>query len=170
MALENECFPDRVRRRVKENLGDEAEEFLKGLPDFGDAYQSWYSEAKALVRQVLPDRLSDFVLNQLMITVLVVGEEKELEGLSSPKAALEVLRAHSAEEALEKLGRNRRIDAVLLLERDGIPAVVEAIREDNRAHPPIFLPSGRQAPPGTRILPGEGLAELLDLLSGEVQG
>lgn len=155
---------------MKENPGDKAAEFLKGLPDFGDAYQSWYSEAKALVGQVLLDRPSDFVFNQLMITVLVVGEEKELEGLSSPKAALEVLRAHSGHEALEKLGRNRRIDAVLLLGTDGIPALVEAIREDNPAHPPIFLPRGRQAPPGARVLAGEGLLELLDLLSGEVEG
>ncbi len=105
-----------------------------------------------------------------MITVLVVGEENELEGLSSRKASVEVLTAHGAEEALEKLGRNRRIDAVLLLGRGELAAIVEAIREDNPAHPPIFLPSGRQAPPGARILPGEGLAELLDLLSGEVEG
>ena len=30
------------------------------LPSFKDEYQSWYSEAKALIRQLLPDRLSDF--------------------------------------------------------------------------------------------------------------
>jgi hypothetical protein len=109
-----------------------------------------------------------------MITVLVVGEEKELEGLSSPKATLEVLTAHGPEEALEKLGRNRRIDAVLLLGRDEIPAIVEAIREDNPAHPPIFLPPGQRPLPGARVLPGQGqgqeLTELLDLLSGEVEG
>jgi hypothetical protein len=105
-----------------------------------------------------------------MITVLVVGEEKELDRLSSLRATLEVLRAHNAQEALEKLGRNRRIDAVLLLGRDEIFGLVEAIREDNPAHPPIFLPSGRQSPPGTRVLPGERLAELLDLLSGELEG
>ena len=28
---------------------------------FADGYQSWYSEAKALVKQLLPDRLADFV-------------------------------------------------------------------------------------------------------------
>jgi hypothetical protein len=105
-----------------------------------------------------------------MITVLVVGDEKELEGFPSPKASVEVLTAHGREDALEKLGRNRRIDAVLLLGKDDIQAIVDAIREDNPAHPPIFLAPGRQPPPGTRGLPGGDLPELLDLLSGEVEG
>jgi hypothetical protein len=30
------------------------------LPDFEDDYQSWYSEAKHLIKQLLPDRLDDF--------------------------------------------------------------------------------------------------------------
>jgi hypothetical protein len=34
--------------------------YLKELPSFTRTYQSWYSEAKALIRQVLPDRLADF--------------------------------------------------------------------------------------------------------------
>jgi hypothetical protein len=34
---------------------------LKALPLFTDDYQSWYSEAKVLIGQLLPDRLSDFV-------------------------------------------------------------------------------------------------------------
>ena len=38
----------------------EAEEATQSLPSFRDHYQPWYSEAKALVRQLLPDRLSDF--------------------------------------------------------------------------------------------------------------
>ncbi len=41
---------------------DEAvKEFLKSLPSFKGTYQLWYSEAKVLVKQLLPDRLSDFV-------------------------------------------------------------------------------------------------------------
>ena len=31
------------------------------LPDFMNEYQSWYSEALAVVKQLLPDRLADFV-------------------------------------------------------------------------------------------------------------
>ena len=41
-------------------MGDRAKEFIQGLPSFRDEYQPWYSESKALVRQLLPDRLSDF--------------------------------------------------------------------------------------------------------------
>ncbi len=35
--------------------------FLQKYGHFSDGYQSWYSEAKALVKQLLPDRLADFV-------------------------------------------------------------------------------------------------------------
>jgi hypothetical protein len=33
----------------------------KNLPKFDEAYQTWYSEGLATVRQLLPDRLGDFV-------------------------------------------------------------------------------------------------------------
>lgn len=36
-------------------------EFLEKFGRFADGYQAWYSEAKALVKQLLPDRLADFV-------------------------------------------------------------------------------------------------------------
>jgi hypothetical protein len=32
----------------------------QNLPDFEDEYQSWYSEAKLLIKQLLPDRIDDF--------------------------------------------------------------------------------------------------------------
>ena len=34
---------------------------LDKLPDFKTDYQPWYSEALALIKQVLPDRLKDFI-------------------------------------------------------------------------------------------------------------
>jgi hypothetical protein len=37
------------------------ETFLNNLPHFASQYQSWYSEALAVIRQILPDRLHDFV-------------------------------------------------------------------------------------------------------------
>jgi hypothetical protein len=55
-AMQVECFPAQVRALRKEDS-----DLFKNLPSFLDAYQPWYSQAKALVRQLLPDRLSDFV-------------------------------------------------------------------------------------------------------------
>ena len=54
--------PDELSRSAKKKLGDKkGKEFLKTLPSFRDQYQAWYSEAKALIRLLLPDRLEDFV-------------------------------------------------------------------------------------------------------------
>ncbi len=56
VAMQYECFP----KRTEETLGEKLNEFKKLLPKFNDDYQSWYSEAKVLIKQLLPDRLSDF--------------------------------------------------------------------------------------------------------------
>ena len=58
--MQHECMPDEFAHAVKEELGEKADVFIQAVPSFMDDYQSWYSEAKALVRQLLPDRLPDF--------------------------------------------------------------------------------------------------------------
>ena len=40
---------------------DEGKEFLKRLPNFREDYQAWYLESCALVKQIFPDKLNDFV-------------------------------------------------------------------------------------------------------------
>ena len=57
MAIQYECYPE----QFEEQLGDKLEEYVKDLPSFSTDYQSWYSEAKVLIKQLLPDRLDDFV-------------------------------------------------------------------------------------------------------------
>ena len=59
-ALWLECFPDKRREELKDSLGDKAEDFIAELPSFREEYQLWYSEARALIQQLLPDRLTDF--------------------------------------------------------------------------------------------------------------
>ena len=59
LAMEAESLPE-FARVLKEQYGDKAREIVKGLPSFAEAYQPWYSEAKVLIRQLLPDRLADF--------------------------------------------------------------------------------------------------------------
>ena len=61
ISIQAECYPERVKSQVKKKLGAEAEEVIAALPPFATTYQRWYSEAKALIRQLLPDRLADFV-------------------------------------------------------------------------------------------------------------
>jgi len=56
-AIQYECFPE----KVKKALGKDAEELIKTLPKFRDEYQAWYSEAKVVIKQLLPDRLDDFI-------------------------------------------------------------------------------------------------------------
>ena len=60
VAIRYECSPEEFTRVNKERLGDKADDTLQDLPSFRDKYQPWYTEAKALIRQLLPDRLSDF--------------------------------------------------------------------------------------------------------------
>jgi len=60
-ALYYMCSPEEFEETVRKHRGDKTKDYLKGLPKFGTAYQSWYSEAKSLIRQLLPERLNDFV-------------------------------------------------------------------------------------------------------------
>ena len=56
IAMQHDCFPD----AIKKALGKDADEAIKNLPKFNVEYQAWYSESKAVIKQLLPDRLSDF--------------------------------------------------------------------------------------------------------------
>src|SRR5258707_13972278 len=53
VVMQVECY--------KQELSDKNKEFIDSLPTFKKAYQSWYSEPKVMVKQLLPDRLSDLV-------------------------------------------------------------------------------------------------------------
>jgi hypothetical protein len=104
-----------------------------------------------------------------VISVLVVAAEGSDPGdLAGRHPSVEVLTAHDVEDALEKLARNRRIDAVLLLAGEANPAIVGAIRDDNPAHPPLYMPAGQPAPEGVRPLPAGPPADLLDLIRREL--
>jgi hypothetical protein len=55
LALLIEVYPKGAK------TGKLTKEQIAELPRFGDEYQAWYSEALAVVRQLLPDRLNDFI-------------------------------------------------------------------------------------------------------------
>ena len=92
MVMYCECSP----KEAEEALGDSADEIIKSLPQFSDVYQTWYSEAKIVIKQLLPDRLSDFVRyyekpgRRKEVSYENYRIEDYLQGLKvvSPKAAI----------------------------------------------------------------------------------
>jgi hypothetical protein len=88
LALSYEQDKSRFEEQMKRQLGDKTAAFLKGLPSFRDAYQGWYSEAKAMIRQLLPDRIEDFARlfekpkSRKEITYENYSIEDALQGLS----------------------------------------------------------------------------------------
>jgi hypothetical protein len=103
-----------------------------------------------------------------MIHVLVVGP-RDLAGLSARRSSIEVLHAENAEDALEKLARNRRIDAVLLLMGEGNAAAARAVREDIVPPPPLFTGAADAGIPGVLPLASTDPAEMLDLLRAALE-
>jgi hypothetical protein len=89
-----------------------------------------------------------------VVTLLAIGPDAIT--LAPSAAAVEILRAHDAEDGLEMLARNRRIDAVLILSGQAPSPIIEAIREEISAPPPIFVACGlRPAPAGSRAVSGD---------------
>ena len=60
LSMARECSSQDFERQIKEEFGETEREAIKNLPSYKTEYQVWYSEAKTLVRQLLPDRLADF--------------------------------------------------------------------------------------------------------------
>jgi hypothetical protein len=61
MAMAFETNTEQFKAAAKKAHGKEADEFIKTIPSFKSEYQKWYSESLALLRQLLPDRIADFV-------------------------------------------------------------------------------------------------------------
>jgi hypothetical protein len=62
-SMYNECKVEDFVKYLEERFPKKKgrDEFLKQLPNFRTKYQSWYSEALAVIKIVLPDRVEDFV-------------------------------------------------------------------------------------------------------------
>ena len=107
-----------------------------------------------------------------MITVLVVGPRDraaELDAAATGSPSIELLHAAELEEALDRLARNRRIDAVLvLLESDAAREVARTVIEEDPAAPPMFVPEAVGEIAGVRVLPGRTGEELLESIVREL--
>lgn len=100
-----------------------------------------------------------------MITILVVaepGDADALDRVAVNNPSLELLHASDVEHALERLSRNRRIDAVLLLlPADRLTEAARVVREEDPGAPPLYCGPGPEPPPGVRRIGGETAEELL---------
>lgn len=100
-----------------------------------------------------------------MITILVVGPVgMEASAFAERHPSVEILTADGTEDALEKLARNRRIDAVLLLPGADAREVAETLREEDPAAPPLFAAASAAHVPGTRPLTSQDPGRLLELV------
>ena len=61
IAMQMDCFPKEVKKQIKDQYGEKTNKILSDIPSFREEYQTWYSETQALIKQLLPDRLSDFI-------------------------------------------------------------------------------------------------------------
>ncbi len=65
LAMKAECDPDgfdsALEAKLGEKTGEKGAAIRAALPVVADSYQAWYSEALVLLKQLLPDRVQDFV-------------------------------------------------------------------------------------------------------------
>lgn len=59
-AMQVEQYPENMEHHFTHVLKKDFQAFVKTLPIFTQAYQSWYSAAQTIIRQLLPGRLADF--------------------------------------------------------------------------------------------------------------
>ena len=105
-----------------------------------------------------------------MITILtVVGPERELAAAFGRNPSVEVVTARDVDDALEKLARNRRVDAVLLLDLDSAGASARTILEEDPAAPPLYAPESAGAIPGAQPLPDTGAGDLVAALARHLE-
>jgi hypothetical protein len=62
-AMQYECYPKQFVSQVSEIFKEKeaCSEFISKLPSFNKGYQTWYSESLVVIKQILPDRLPDFI-------------------------------------------------------------------------------------------------------------
>jgi hypothetical protein len=63
ISIKYECYPEKIKERIKVVLKDDdkVRDYIKKILLFKKEYQIWYSESLVLIKQILPDRINDFV-------------------------------------------------------------------------------------------------------------
>ncbi|WMT89275.1 hypothetical protein [Pelagibacterium sp. H642] len=64
LSMQHECVPTEFEKVYARSFNGDKEKlssFIEKLPDFKRGYQAWYSKAQAVIKQVMPNRLLDFM-------------------------------------------------------------------------------------------------------------
>jgi hypothetical protein len=105
-----------------------------------------------------------------VITILTVGgPDRDLAVAFGRNPSVEVVTARDVDDALEKLARNRRVDAVLLLDGASAGASARTILEEDPAAPPLYAPESAGAIPRARPLPGANPSDLVAALAAHLE-
>jgi hypothetical protein len=105
-----------------------------------------------------------------VITILAVGgPEGDLASAFGRNPSVEIVTARDVEDALEKLARNRRVDAVLLLDSGSAAASARMILEEDPAAPPLYAPEGAGKISGAQTLPGATAGDLVATLAARLE-
>ena len=139
-AIQKECRPRTFAEAAAKQWGDDAEQFLREIPSFKEGYQEWYSEAKALVRQLLPDRLSDFTayyerpkgrrdLNQVTFTIEDYLQGLNGSGLYDTKVISCYLQQLKIVESIQERFRSSLFDIRQLAQADLFDSELDGAKE-----------------------------------------
>ena len=60
-SMQYECHKKEVEDLYKKTDPKDFAKLIKAIPSFKSKYQTWYSESNSVVKQLLPDRLNDFI-------------------------------------------------------------------------------------------------------------
>lgn len=63
ISINYECYPDKIMGQIKAAFKEEkkVKDYINKILPFNKEYQSWYSESLVLIKQLMPDRLNDFI-------------------------------------------------------------------------------------------------------------
>ncbi|HNX00382.1 MAG TPA: hypothetical protein PLE74_01390 [Candidatus Cloacimonadota bacterium] len=97
-----ECYPEKLKAEPKKA------EIIKDLPSFSSEYQTWYSEAKVIIKNLLHDRSDDFQRyyeaqrNRKSIDADSYRIEDYLKGLTVSKGSVNIVDKTAAIPAFEQ--------------------------------------------------------------------
>jgi len=110
LSLQTECFPNEITEQTRLEFAYEADEMPETYSIFAEEYQEWYSEAQIVIKQLLPDRLSDFTqyykktrsenycINDYLqgLTVDKIGDQSREQAIPLFRQQLSILKSASA--------------------------------------------------------------------------